>query len=195
VGGREVDVSIFRGPTVELRLKTGVFTRAQFFRRDSIPVGVSGAFHKHPLASLPGLENYAVYALDEAWTRGWLASEATAQAVHTLMSLGADWAIFRNLELQPGEVALRLYRSRQLFFSTLPLADAQAWLNALENLAQSAEAQPAPEVTATAIRANSRQSREGINKFQTYAIGFLVFVMPLCFIAIGVLVFLLASLQ
>jgi len=195
LAGREADIYIFRGPTVELRLKTGVLTRAQFFQRDSIPVGVAGALSKHPLAPFPGLESYAVYALDEAWTRGWLADERTVQAIQTLMTLGAEWAIFRSLELQPGEVVLHLYRSRKFFVSALPLADARAWLAALETLAHSADAQPAPAVTAQPARAASRQSRENLNKFQTYAIGFIVFIMPLCFIAIGVLVFLLASLN
>lgn len=195
LAGREADIYIFRGPTVELRLKTGVMTHAQFFQRDSIPVGVAGALNKHPLTPIPGLEAYAVYALDEAWARAWLATEQTAQAIQALMTTGAEWAIFRSLELQPGEVVLRLYRSRKLLFSTIPLEAARAWLAALQTLAQSAEAQPAPTVTASPLQAASRQSRERINKIQTYAIAFIVFVMPLCFIAIGVLVFLLASLN
>ncbi len=195
LAGREVDIYIFRGPSIELRLKTGVMTRTQFFHRDSIPVGVSGALNKHPLTPLPGLESYAVYALDEAWARGWLAAEQTAQAVQTLMTVGAEWAIFRSLELQPGEVVLHLYRSRRLLVSSIPLEAARAWLAALETLAQSAEVQPTPGVTAAPFQAASRQSRERINKIQTYAIAFIVFVMPLCFIAIGVLVFLLALLN
>jgi len=195
IAGREADVYLFRGPTIELRLKTGVMTRTQFFHRDSIPVGVAGALNKHPLTALPGLDAYGVYALDEAWTRGWLANEHTAQAVQTLMTIGAQWAIFRSLELQPGEVVLHIYRSRQFLVSSIPLEAASIWLGALETLAQSAEVQPAPSVTASPFLASSRQSRERINKIQTYAIAFIVFVMPLCFIAIGALVFLLTSLK
>jgi hypothetical protein len=194
LAGREVDVYLYRGPTVELRLKTGVMTRTQFFHRDSIPVGVAGALNKHPLTALPGLDGYAVYALDEAWTRGWLANEQTALAVQTLMTVGAEWAIFRSLEFQPGEVVLRLYRSHRLLVSSIPLVAAREWLAALEMLAQSAEVQPAPGVTAAPFLEATRQSRERINKIQTYAIAFIVFVMPLCFIAIAVLVFLLVSL-
>jgi hypothetical protein len=195
LAGREADIYIFRGPTVELRLKTGAMTRAQFFQRDSIPVGVAGALNKHPLTPIPGLESYAVYALDEAWTRAWLATEQTIQAVQTLMTTGAEWAIFRSLELQPGEVVLHLYRSRKLLINAIPLEAARAWLAALQMLAESAEAQPAPAVTASPLQAASRQSRERINKIQTYAIAFIVFIMPLCFIAIGAIVFLLVSLN
>jgi hypothetical protein len=193
LAGREADVYIYRGPTIELRLKTGVTTRAQFFHRDSIPVGVAGALNKHPLEALPGLEGYAVYPLDEAWTRGWLADERAVQAVQTLMTTGAEWAVFRSLELQPGEVLLHLHRSRKVFVSSIPLEAAREWLAALERLAQSAEVQPAPTVTAEPFQAASRQSRARINKIQMYAIAFIVFVMPLCFIAIGVAVFLFAT--
>jgi hypothetical protein len=195
LAGREADIYIFRGPTVELRLKTRVMTRTQFFQRDSIPVGVAGALNKHPLASLSGLEGYAVYALDEAWTRNWLADEQTVRAIQTLMAVGAEWAIFRSIEIQPGEAVLHLYRSRKLFINSIPLEATHAWLTALQTLAQSAETQPAPVVTAAPIQASSRQSRERINKIQTYAIAFIVIVMPLCFIAIGMLVFLLAWLN
>jgi len=193
LAGREVDVYLYRGPTIELRLKTSVLTRAQFFHRDSIPVGIAGALNKQPLEALPGLEGYAVYPLDEAWTRGWLADERAVQAVQTLMTTGAEWAIFRSLELQPGEVLLHLHRSRKVFVSSIPLEAAREWLAALERLAQSAEVQPAPTVTAEPFQAASRQSRERINKIQMYAIAFIVFVMPLCFIAIGVAAFLFVT--
>jgi hypothetical protein len=195
LAGREADAYLFRGPTVELRLQTRVRTRVQFFRRDSIPVGVAGALSKHPLTPIPGLEEYAVYALDEVWTRGWLADAQTVQAVQTLMTLGAEWAIFRSLELWAGELILRLNRSRRLFFGSIPLESARAWFEALQTLARSAETQPAPAATDTFIQGESCQQRERINKIQTWAIVFIVFVMPLCFIAIGILVFLLASLK
>lgn len=195
LAGREVDVYIYRGPTIELRMKTSILTRTQFFHRNSIPVGIAGALNRRPLESLSSLEGYAVYSLDEAWTHGWLVDERAAKSIQTLMTTGAEWAIFRSLELQPGEVVLRLYRSRKIFVSSIPLEAAREWFAALETLTQSAEAQPTPIVTAEPFQAASRQSRERINKIQTYAIALIVFVMPLCFIAIGAIVFLLASLN
>lgn len=195
LAGREVDVYIYRGPTIELRMKTSVLTRTQFFHRNSIPVGIAGALNKHPLEPLPNLEGYAVYSLDESWTRGWLVDKRAIHTIQTLMTTGAEWAIFRSIELQPGEMVLRLYRSRKIFVSSIPLEAAREWLAALETLAQSAEIQPTPIVTAEPFRAASRQSRKRVNNIQTYAIALIVFVMPLCFIAIGVLIFLLASLN
>ncbi len=193
LGGREVDVYIYRGPTIELRLKTDVLTRVQFFHGDSIPAGIAGALNKSPLEPLPGLDGYVVYSLDESWARSWLADERALEAVRSLMTTGAEWAVFRSLELQPGEVLLHLYRSRNLFVGSIPLEAAREWLAALERLAQSAEVQPAPTITAEPFGAASRESRERTNKIQKYAIAFIVFVMPLCFIAIGVTVFLLVT--
>lgn len=193
LAGREVDVYIYRGPTIELRMKTRILTRAQFFRGDSIPVAVARAFNKQPLESLPGLDGYFVYPLDEAWTRRWLTDERTLEAVRTLMNLGAEWVIFRKIELQPGEVLLHLYRSRKMFFSFIPLDAVREWFSALEILAQSAEEQPVPLETDKPFYADLRQSRQRSNKIQTYVIAFIVFVMPLCFIGIGILVYLLVA--
>lgn len=193
LGGRDVDIYIYRGPTIELRMKTRILTRAQFFHSDSIPVNVARVFDKQPLESLPGLDGYTVYPLDEAWTRRWLNDEQAQESIHTLMSVGAEWAIFRTFELQPGEILLHLYRSRNIFVNSIPLDAARNWLSALEMLARSAEDQPAPAITDKPFHTDLRQSRQRINKFQTYAISFIVFVMPLCFVGIGVLVYLLVS--
>jgi hypothetical protein len=195
VAGREMDVYLYRGPTIELRVQTRVFTRLQIFHRDSIPAGVARMWNKRPLASPPGLEEYVIYPLDESWAGGWLGAEQVAEAIRTLMTVGAEWAVFRTVELQPGEVVLHLYRSRGVFGVSLPPQVAFAWLTSLQTLAAAAEAQPAPSITAEPPRVALRQSRERVNNIQKYAIGFIVFVMPLCFIAIGALVFLLASLN
>jgi hypothetical protein len=193
LAGREVDVYIYRGPTVEFRLKTNVQTRAQFYLRDSIPVNVAKVLNKQPLeAAAPGLEGYAVYPLDETWTRNLLVDPLAVEAIQKLMTLGAGWAIFRRVEIQPGEVLLHLDRSRQMFSSPLDSVAVQTWLTALESLALAVESQPAPAVAAEPFLAATRQSRQSLNKFLLYAVLFIVFVMPLCFIAIGVIAYLFA---
>jgi hypothetical protein len=191
IAGREVDIYIYRGPTVEFRMKANIQTRAQFFVRDSIPVNVAKLLSKRPLAAVPGLDGYTVYPLDETWTRSLLADPRAVEAIQKLMTLGAGWAIFRILEIQPGEVLLHLSRSRQMFASSISLDAARTWLAALESLAQTAESQLAPALTASPGGV-TRQSREGLNKFLIYAVVAIVFVMPLCFIAIGVIAYLLA---
>jgi hypothetical protein len=194
-GGREVDIYIYRGPTVEVRLRTTPQTRIQVVAKGSLPAAVAGVFNKQPLAlNDPALEAFAIYPVDEPWARALLAEAPASQALQALMTVGASWAIFRTVELQPGEVLLHLNRSRQSFFSSLELSSVQVWLENLQSLAQTAENLPAPQVTAPPTGV-TRKSREGMNKFLLYAVLFMVFVMPICFLAIGVITFLIVSLK
>lgn len=196
IGGREVDIYIYRGPTVEIRLKTTVLTRAQVLPKGSLPASVAGMFDKQPIATdNPALEAFSIYPQDEAWVRNLLTDPRSVDSIRTLMTLGANWAIFRRVEIQPGEVLLHLYRSHQFFGNSVELNAAQTWLAALQSLAQAAESQPKPEVTAQPFSASSRQSRQKMSYFLVYAVVFIVFIMPLCFIAIGVIAFLIASLN
>lgn len=192
IGGREVDIYIYRGPTVDLRLKTTVQTRVQVMAKGSLPASVARGFNKLPLVTNdPALETFAIYPLDETWARGLLVDSRATEAIQTLMTIGAAWAVFRHVEIQPGEVLLNLYRSRQTFSSPIELSAVQIWLAALQALAQAAESQPAPEVTAQPFSTSSRQS---MNKFLMYAVVFIVFIMPLCFIGIGVIAYLAVTL-
>jgi hypothetical protein len=193
--GREVDIYIYRGPTVEVRLRATPQTRVQVMAKGSLPASVAGAFNKQPLAlNDPALEAFAIYPVDEPWTCALLAEPPASQALQTLMTVGASWAIFRTVELQPGEVLLHLNRSRQSFFSSIDLSNVRTWLESLQTLAQTAESLPAPQVTAPPTGV-TRQGREQLNKFLLYTVLFIVFVMPVGFIAIGALAALIVSLK
>jgi hypothetical protein len=193
--GREVDIYIYRGPTVEIRLRATPQTRIQVMAKGSLPASVAGAFSKQPLAlNNPALEAFAIYPVDEPWTRALLAEAPASQALQVLMTVGASWAIFRTVELQPGEVLLHLNRSRQSFFSGLELGSVHAWLESLQTLAQTAESLPAPQVTAPPTGV-TRQSREQLNKFLLYAVLFIVFVMPACLITLGAIAIFIVSLK
>ena len=104
------------------------------------------------------------------------------------MNLGAGWAIFRRVEIQPGEVSLHLNRSRRVTGNSLDLTDLPAWLAALHSLARAAESQPAPEMPVLTQGRISPKTRQTLSTFQLYAVIFIVFVMPLCFIGISALV-------
>jgi hypothetical protein len=195
IGGRDMNIYIYRGPTVEIRLKAATQTRLQVMPKDSLPASVSHIFEKNPLVTgNPALESYAIYPIDSAWTLGLLAEQQAVTAIHTLMTLGADWAIFRHVEIQPGEVLLYLNRTRKMFANSIDLSAIQTWLDALKMLAQAVESQPAPEVTAQPLTGSSRQSRQKMSNFLVAAIIAIVFVMPLCFIAIGVGAYLIVTL-
>jgi hypothetical protein len=193
IDGRAVDVYIYRGPTLEIRIQADIHTRLQVMPKASLPGTVAGIFAKGPLATgNPALEDFSIYPLDLAWSRGLLAESQAVEAIRTLMTLGADWAIFRHVEVQPGEVLLYLHRSRRLFsYSIEP--HAQTWLNALKSLAQVAEIQPEPAVIDQSAKSSSRQSRQKLSNFLLYAVGLIVFIMPLCFIMVGVIAYLFAT--
>ena len=191
MNGREVDVYIYRGPTVEIRVQAAVQTNLLVVGKGSLPTSVAWIFDKQPLATNdPALNSFSIFPMDKSWASNLLADASIGNTIQTLMTLGAAWAIFRRLEIHPGEVALYLYRSHNLFGNSMDLDAAQVWLKALGSLAQVAESQPAPGVTAQPVNAASRQARQKKSSFLVYAVIALVFIMPLCFIAIGVAVYL-----
>jgi hypothetical protein len=202
IGGRQADVYIYRGPTVEIRLQAAVRAKLLVVPKGSLPTSMARVFDRQPVTTGdPALGAYSIYSQDRAWADSLLADLRIGGAIQTLMTLGADWAIFRRVEIQPGEVMLYLYRSRRMFGNSLDLIAAPAWLNALRLLAQVAESQPvsevtgevAAEVTAQPGYVSSRQVRQKRSNFLGYAIAFLVFIMPLCFIAIGVIAYLVVT--
>ncbi len=191
--GREVDVYISRGPTVELRLRTTVQTRLQVVPKGSLPATVAGIFDKEPLRTIePVLNAFSIYPIDPAWTLSLLSDPRAVDSIQALMTTGASWAVFRRVEVQPGEVLLYLYRSRKVFVTSIELDAVQTWLNALQTLAQAAERQLEPGITAQPFNATSRTSRQKTNKILNYAMVFIVGIMPLCFIAVGVIAYFIA---
>jgi hypothetical protein len=195
IGGREVDVYIYRGPTVEIRLKTAVRTRLQVIPKGSISTVVAGMFARDPLATgSPSLDAFSIYPLDPAWTLGLLAVPRAVEAIRGLMTLGASWAILRRVEIQPGEVLLCLNRSHKIISNSIDLSAVQGWLDALESLAEVVESQPLPRIPAEPVEGSSRASRQRKSNFLTYSVAFIVFVFPLCLIGIGVFAYLIVTL-
>jgi hypothetical protein len=195
IAGRAVDVYIYRGPTVEIRLQAAAHTRLLAVPKGSLPTSVAWIFDKQPIATdNPSLNAFSIFPLDRAWAGKLLAEARAGDAIQTLMTLGADWAIFRRVEIQPGEVTLTLYRSRRAFGDSIDIHTVQVWLNALQSLAQAAESQPAPEVTGQSENVSSRQARQKRSTFLVYAVIAIVFVMPVCFIAVGGIAYLAVTL-
>jgi hypothetical protein len=195
LGGREVDVYFYRGPTLEVRMITAGTTRFQVMPKSSIPVVMAGALNKGAMpAPVPELEPYSIYPLDETWTRTLLQESRATAAILTLMTKGLDWALFRHVEVQPGAVLLFINRSKKLFSNLSQLNEVQPWLSALKDLAEAIDAQPQPEITAQPMRSTSRESRQKRSRWTTYIILFIIFGMPLCFIAIAALVYFLVTL-
>ena len=193
---RNADIYIYRGPTVEVRLQSSVQTRVLINPNESISTSAAKTFGKHPLATAdPGLESFAIYPEEETWTLNFLNEPGVVESIQTLMRAGAEWAVIRRLEIQPGEVMLYLHRSHKMASSLIDPTALQIWLDSLANLAHAAEDQPAPQRVLQPQVDGTRQSRQRMSKALPYVIAFLVIGMPLIFIGIGLVAYLLVSLN
>jgi hypothetical protein len=194
--GRNVDVYIYRGPTVEVRIKSTVNTRVIINPKDSISTQTAVVLGKPSFSTNdPSLDQFGIFPEDAVWAGKLLAEPIAIQTIKTLMSAGAEWAIIRRVEIQPGELLLFLFRSRKMSSGLFTQIEILAWLSALTQLAITAENLPAPDVLLEPTADSSRFSRQRMNKYLPYVIGLFVIGMPLFLIGIGVLTYLLVSLN
>ncbi len=194
LAGREADVYIYRGPSVEIRLKAASQTRLIVTPQGSLPASLAQLFDRQPVETgNPVLKAYSIFPSDKAWAGALLAEARTAASIQTLMTRGANWAILRRVEIQPGEVGLYLNRSHSIFGNSINLDSARAWLKALESLAQAVEDQPAPAIPERLVGEPARPARQKKSTFLVYAVIALIFIMPLCFVAIGGIAYLVVS--
>jgi hypothetical protein len=192
--GRDVHIYIYRGPTVEFRLKAGADTNFRVTEKSSLPSGFAEVFDASPLGfDDPALGGYAIFSRDENWALNLLRGARVKQAVQNLMSVGAAWAIFRSVEILPGEVVLNLKQSHRWTGNSIDLDAAETWLVELNALAQAAESLPNPAVSAQPTSGSLHEDRKKLDKVLIYAVSAIVFIMPVCFIAAGVLAVILTG--
>ena len=194
VDGRRVDIYLYRGPTLEIRLSSHSKTRVQIYSDKALPSKISGFLHKNPmLLDKTPWADYAVYAEDENWTRVLMNQPAMPEIIHSLMNNNQDWAIFRHVEIQPDEVLLYLHRSKELFIRAGQFSTVQTWLKNLADLAAAAEMLPAPSVQSTPLPGLSHQEREKKSKFLLIAVLTILIGLPICLVGIGILAYFLAQ--
>lgn len=194
INGRAVDVYIYRGPTMEIRISSRGRARVQILPGDSLPVQISGVLNKHPMqTNAAQMAGYAIYADDEAWAQQLLAQPGLPDILQSLISGHADWAIFRHVEIQPGEVLLYLHRSKQMFVKANQFTAVQAWIGSLTALAETLEALPDPAIPAEPIHGISREERQKRSKFLLVAVLGILILLPVCLIGVGVLAYFLVG--
>jgi len=158
VGGRQVDIYFYRGPTLDLYLSTPLKTRLGISVKDSVGQAVSGLMNRQPLNLDDGdLSRLNIFPLDEGWTRALLA-DPTAKAA--ILRLTADEGSYelRQVLLQPEAFVLRCSHTDQ---KKITNENARQWLSDLTTLARSAESLPPPTKTAEAstLERNTRVDR------------------------------------
>ena len=149
VQGREIIARFYRGTTLDLYVSTPLQTRLGVGEKSHASLALAGMLDRQPLAlDDPDLDAWSVFALDEEWARSLLANPAAKTLLQRLMRAGENWALMRQVYLQPGMFHLRLYRNKNLFRYDVEPKEAREWLDDLLALARIAEGLPAPRVTA-----------------------------------------------
>jgi hypothetical protein len=188
VHGRVVDVYIYRGPTMEIRVYAASKTRAQILPGESLPVRIGGVLNKQPMpVAHPQMRGYAIYADDETWMQQLLAQRGMPEIMQTLLAGYADWAIFRHVEIQPNEVLLYLHRSKHMWIKADQFVAAQVWIGSLAALATALETLPDPAIQAGPNRGLSREERQKRSKVLLAGVLGIVVLLPICLIGVGIL--------
>jgi hypothetical protein len=197
--GRQVDVCLYRGPSVEMDVSTPLRTRLGVSGRYADTLALSRLIGREPLPLADAaLDDLSVFALDEAWTRTLLAQPEVPGLLRRLIAFEGSFTR-RHVVLRPGWLRLHLFGSRRWLDFTFDIAPEQArlWLDDLLALARIAESLPAPQVAAEESSAERfAQSLRSRNPYLIPAIvlgGFLL--MLLCGLAIGAVVFVWAVAQ
>jgi len=136
IGEREINIFIFKGPTLDIRMSIPINAQMRVFRRNSIPAQMAGRLNTPAfLPQIPDLVELAFYPADALWLGEFLEGIQAAKAIHSLMLDGADWAIFRQVELLPGELNLHLYETKEMNAWPLDQAVVSNWIASMETLA------------------------------------------------------------
>jgi hypothetical protein len=199
VQGRDVAVYYYRGPTLEIEVETPLQTRLGATGQHADTNALARLLNRQPLSLAdPALSAFAVFGLDEAWSRELLAQTETPGLLQRLIHFEGSFTR-RQVLLRPGWLRLHLFGSRNLLDFTLDVAPDQVhqWFDGLLALLRLAEGLPAPQVTAEESPAErmARSIRDR-NPYLVPAItvGAIV-VIFFCAIAIGVAAFLWATAQ
>ncbi len=187
-GKRDVDVYFFRGPTIEIQISAPVEGEFRAFYKDSLPSSLAAKLNTEAIVSNdPELLPYAFYPATAQWLPDFLEKPTVAHAIHELMSSGADWVIFRRVELHSGKLELHLSQSRNINSYPLDQFIFANWLRQLNFLADELEAAGLPAIDAVKLDGHVK-SRQALSNFLLVVIAGIIVGLPLCAIATMVII-------
>lgn len=139
---RQVDVRLYRGPALDMRIDTSLQTKLSVANSDMVSLTLARAFGREALAlSEPGLDGMTAFAHNETWARSLLAKPEAQEALQRLI-LNDSIYLMRQVHFEPGKLRLFLYRSKGLFKFTVTADEVRQWFDALLALARVAESLP-----------------------------------------------------
>lgn len=152
VQGREVDIILYRGPTLNIYVSTPLRTKMSVAERSGLGVGLARAFNREPLVTNnPELEDMVIFAHEERWGQDLIRQPETTAVLRRLI-FGESKFLMHQVHLTPESFLFRLYRSKGMFDFQFGAAQVQAWFNDLVRLAEIAESIPAPQEAVEASR-------------------------------------------
>lgn len=144
VQGRPVDVRLYRGPTLDMRVDAKTQARLSVANSDTVSVTLARAFGREPLElSDPDLSGLTFFAHDEVWAISLL-TNPEVKALLPQLILSESSFLMRQIHLEPGKLRLFLYRNKGLFKFTITPDQAEQWLSGLLSLARIVEARSFP---------------------------------------------------
>ncbi len=135
-GTHAINVYVFKGPALDIQIAIPVNAHLRVFRRGSIPPQMTGVLLTQPVNSgVPGLEDLAFYPAETPWLGEFLEGVRAAKAIRVLMKEGADWAVYRQVELTPGELTFHLYETPGATPGVIDQDTVNRWVSSLEAMA------------------------------------------------------------
>lgn len=181
-GNTQISIYIFRGPTVEVRVTAPVNAEFRVLQENSLPAVIGSSLKNRGIRSTePELNSFIFYSADSGWLPHFLQNQNVSRAINLLMNEGAKWAIFRRLELQPGELSLHLNRSREWNSFPISSSDVSIWIRQMNVLSDELQAEGLPKADLT-VAADRLKVKQGLNVFVMIVILSILVVLPLCVI-------------
>jgi hypothetical protein len=159
LGGREVAVRLYRGPTFIVVVNTPLHTRMAIGTQTALGSAAGSALGAHTLPLDAAYAGRVASAHDELWAHRLLDDPDAREAILWLTQDETSFDI-RTVMVQPGGVVLQVAR---LPLNTLSVDSARRWLDDLLTVAHTAERLPAPseQVEETGLERSVRSGQTG----------------------------------
>ena len=197
--GRDTEAYFYRGPVLDVLVKTRVNTRAGFTLDYADTTAFASALGKAPVAqNLPGMEDVRVWSDDEAWATQAMMDPLVARDLKSLLSERAFF-VRSVVKVMPGYAQLQLSGNKNVMSWGITPELARKWVGTLAAFAEHTETRvPRPSAELQLTQAEEfalKVKRKDTSKITIYfAIGLIAF-FGLVTVVVAVIVAIIANLK
>ena len=182
-GNHETRVFVSRGSALDIQMTVPVDAALQIFREGYTPISLSAVpKSKFYVSEIPGLDGIVFFPGNTPWLSEMLEGVRAAKAIRGMLKEGAEWAVSRQVLLQPGLVSFHLYEDRGGATGTLDQDTLNRWISSLEAFAD--------ELQETKLPRYELNISSGMAKHQNLMEQRGIFVMAAGFIGVSLCMFL-----